>query len=129
MPKLVRVCYTYCLAFVYGFAYQFVSLLISVSKGCQEVRLVFDRYITQSLKLRARSKRTSENEVKFKIPDTSNISNISLKQLLAHLETEEDELSILQSIQKQQCSVKVSDFPSPKRKLHKPTSLQCHLNQ
>ena len=123
MPKLVRVCYTYCHAFVYGFAYQFFSLLIGVSKGCQDARLVFDRYMTQSLKSRTRSKRTSENEEKFKISDTSDISNISLKRVLVHIETKEDELSILQSIQKQQCSVRVSDFPSPKRKLQKPTSL------
>ena len=42
-------------AFVLDFAYQFLSLLIGVSKGCLGKGLVFDRYITQSLKSITRS--------------------------------------------------------------------------
>ena len=65
-------------------------MFIGISKGCQKIRLVFDRYITQSLKPRTRSTRTAGNEVKYKTSDTSDIRNISLKQLLAHIETKQD---------------------------------------
>ena len=64
-------------------------MLIGVSKGCQEVRLVFDQYTTQSLKSRTRSKTISGNKVKYKISDTSDIINISLKQLSVHIETKQ----------------------------------------
>ena len=67
----------------------------------------------QSLKSRTRNKRTAGNEVKYKITGTFDISNISLKQLLAHIETKKDLTESLAS--------KVSDFQSPTRKLQKPT--------
>ena len=63
---------------------------MKVSKGFGEIRLVFDRYISQSLKSRTREKRTSGNEVKYKISDGGDIGNSSLKQLLAHIETKKD---------------------------------------
>ena len=63
---------------------------MKVSKGFGEIRLVFDRYISQSLKSRTRKKRTSGNEVKYKISDGGDIGNSSLKQLLAHIETKKD---------------------------------------
>ena len=47
------------------------------------------RYIDQSLKTRTRKKRTSGNEVKYKITSNSDISKKSLKQLLAHIETKQ----------------------------------------
>ena len=51
---------------------------------------MFDRYISQSLKFRARQKRTSGNKVRYKVSHDGNIDNVSLKQLLAHIETKSD---------------------------------------
>ena len=47
-----------------------------------EVRLVFDRYISDSFKIRTRRKRTSRKGICYKILDSTNISSISLKSLL-----------------------------------------------
>ena len=64
-------------------------MLRKVSQHCNEIRLVFDRYIEQSLKSRTRKKRTSGNEVKYKVSDDCDISGKSLKQLLGHIETKQ----------------------------------------
>lgn len=50
-----------------------------------EVRLVFDRYISDSLKTRTRQKCTSEKKIRYKISDSTNISSTSLKSLLSHI--------------------------------------------
>ena len=55
-----------------------------------EIRLVFDRYVKDSLKARTRRKRTSCKEVRYKISDATNICNITLKQLLSHIDTKQD---------------------------------------
>ena len=61
-----------------------------LGQGFQEIRLVFDQYIKDSLKSRTRKKRTSGKEVRYKISDATNIANISLKQLLSHIGTKQD---------------------------------------
>ena len=60
-----------------------------VSQGFTEIRLVFDRYISHSLKSRTRKKRTSGNEVRYKIPDDG-VIGVCLKQLLSHIEPKAD---------------------------------------
>ena len=47
-----------------------------------EFRLVFDRYISDSLKTHTRRKCTSEKRIRYKISDSTNISPTSLKSLL-----------------------------------------------
>ena len=49
----------------------------------------FCRYIGQSFKTRARKKKTSGNEVKYKIISNSHISKKLLKQLLSHIKTKQ----------------------------------------
>ena len=68
----------------------FIKHVIKLAQSCWEVRLVFDRYIKDSLKARTRKKRTSGKEVNYKVSDSTNISNISLKQLLSHIETKQE---------------------------------------
>ena len=51
---------------------------------------MFDRYIKESLKAKTRNKRTSGKEVRYKISDVTDISNIRLKQLLSHIDTKQD---------------------------------------
>ena len=55
----------------------------------KEIRLVFDRYITYSLRRWARNKCTSGNEIRCHINGDTNIANISLKQLLSYIETKQ----------------------------------------
>ena len=55
-----------------------------------EVRLVFDRYISDSFKIRTRRKRTSRKGICYKILDSTNISSISLKSLLQHIDAKQD---------------------------------------
>ena len=47
----------------------------------KEIRLVFDRYITGSLKSQTKNYHTSGIKNRYQIADNTNIANISLKQL------------------------------------------------
>ena len=68
----------------------FYNQLRKITSSFNEVRLVFDRYLKQSLKSRTRKKRTSGQEmVIYQVSGTANISNESLKALLAHIETKQ----------------------------------------
>ncbi|XP_057300399.1 uncharacterized protein LOC130631667 [Hydractinia symbiolongicarpus] len=71
------------------FASAFTERVLQISRGCDEIRLVFDCYIENSLKARTRKHRTSVNEVRYKVSDNSNISSISLKQFLSHIDTKQ----------------------------------------
>ncbi|XP_057308922.1 uncharacterized protein LOC130647177 [Hydractinia symbiolongicarpus] len=71
------------------FASAFTERVLQISRGCDEIRLVFDRYIENSLKARTRKHRTSGNEVRYKVSDNTNISSISLKQFLSHIDTKQ----------------------------------------
>ena len=55
-----------------------------------EVRLVFDRYISDLLKAHTRRKLTSRKKFRYKILDSTNISLISSKSLLSHIDTKQD---------------------------------------
>lgn len=88
----------------------FVNLLLKISEQFNEVRLVFDRYIAHSLKSRTRKKRTSGDEVRYKISDTAHIGNTSLKQLLGHIETKQDLTIYLSKYAKQAFEDKSIDF-------------------
>ena len=58
-----------------------------MSQNYKEIRLDFDRYITGLLKSWTRKKRTSSNGTRHHLSGNTNIANISLKQLLSHVET------------------------------------------
>ena len=49
--------------------------------------MIFDRYITGSLKSQTKKKRTPGNEIRYHIADFNIIANISLKKILSHIET------------------------------------------
>ena len=55
-----------------------------------EVRLVFDRYISDLLKAQTRRKCTSRKKFRYKISDSTNISLILSKSLLSHIDTKQD---------------------------------------
>ena len=69
------------------FAKAFVKSIRRVVHGYDEGRVIFDRYIENSLKTQTRAKRTSKIEpVKFDINDETNIKHVPLKVLLSHIE-------------------------------------------
>ena len=55
-----------------------------------EVRLVFYRYIKESLKAQTRRKRTSGKEIRYKVSDSTEIPSISFKSLLLFTDTKQD---------------------------------------
>ena len=55
-----------------------------------EVSLVFDRYISDSLKKPTRRKHTLGKEIRHKISDFTNMRSISLKSLLSRIDTKQD---------------------------------------
>ena len=65
------------------FAEAFIRRLGSEASSYSEVRLIFDRYLTTSLKEKTREKRTAGNEIKFRVSDNTNIA----KQFLSHIDT------------------------------------------
>ena len=72
------------------FVDRFVDRIARISSGFGQVRLVFDRYIKDSLKSRTRQKRTAGNEIRYQVSDVTNIENITLKQFLSHIDTKQD---------------------------------------
>ena len=69
------------------FADAFIRRLDRESSTYSEVRLIFDRYLTSSLKEKTREKRTAGNEIKYRVSDNTNIANVPLKQFLSHIDT------------------------------------------
>ena len=66
----------------------FVQTISKLMQGYSEGRVIFDRYIHNSLKTQTRAKRTSGcDPVKFYISDSTNIKFVQLKTLLSHIET------------------------------------------
>ena len=70
--------------FFKDFADRFVDRLARISSGFQQVRLVFDRYVKDSLKSRTRHKRTLGNENRYQMSD------VTFKQFLSHIDTKQD---------------------------------------
>ena len=64
--------------------------MLWIAKTYNEVHLVFDRYIQDSLKSRTRHHRTSGKEVRYKVSNETNLINTTLKQFLSHTETKQD---------------------------------------
>ena len=69
------------------FADAFIRRLDREAGTCSEVRLIFDRYLTSSLKEKTREKRTAGNKIKYRVSDSTNIANVPLKQFLSHIDT------------------------------------------
>ena len=69
------------------FAQAFIERLEHIARSYDEVRLVFDRYITSSLKDKMRRKRTKGKSTYYHIRDSTVIKNISLKDFLSNVKT------------------------------------------
>lgn len=69
----------------------FIRQLVSKCHGYDEVRLVFDRYVTNSLKWMTREGRKKGiNSTQYRITDSSIIKDVKLKELLSDVETKRD---------------------------------------
>lgn len=66
----------------------FLQRICRMMKQYSEGRVIFDRYIGESLKDKTRAKRAGNAQpVKLVIHDSTNIRNVSMKLLLSHCET------------------------------------------
>ena len=66
----------------------FIKRIDRLMKGYSEGRIIFDRYITGSLKEKTRSKRavTTQPDKSIK-QDSMNMHNVPMKLLLSHVDT------------------------------------------
>ena len=70
------------------FADAFLNCVEKLCSNSNDGRLIFDRYLEGSLKGQTRRKRTKGcNSIKYKVSDTMDMKNISMKSLLSHFET------------------------------------------
>ena len=61
------------------FADAYIRRLDREAWSCSEVRLIFDRYLTSSLKEKTREKRTAGNKIKYRVRDDTSIAIVPLK--------------------------------------------------
>ena len=66
------------------FAIAFIDYLAYESRYFKQVRLIFDRYVTTSLKGKTREKRTKGTRIHIKVSDDTVIQNVSMKTFLSH---------------------------------------------
>jgi len=71
----------------YDFKLLFMRPLLQEGKGFTEIRLVFDRYITSSLKEQCREKRRPGKQIKYSLKDSTSLEGVKLKEFLSHIET------------------------------------------
>ena len=70
--------------------------LTSLTKGFQQIHNVFDNYKEHSLKSATRERRRrGENAIKYKVSPKLDISKLTIKKLLTHIETKTKYLSNL----------------------------------
>ena len=72
------------------FADSFLSIICNMVNGFDEVRLVFDKYISTSLKSQMRIKRTKGKTTYYHVKDRTLIKNITLKDFLSDVRTKEE---------------------------------------
>ena len=72
------------------FAIVFIGYLAYESRYFKQVRLIFDRYVTTSLKGKTREKRTKGTRSHIKVSDDTVIQNVSMKTFLSHTETKRE---------------------------------------
>ena len=72
------------------FAIAFIDYLVYESRYFKQVRLIFDRYLTTSLKGKTCEKRTKGTRIHIKVSDDTVIQNVSMKTFLSHTETKRE---------------------------------------
>ena len=68
-------------------AEMFTMQLLKESEPYKEVRLIFDRYLENSLKNRTRQKRISGVNFRYIIGDNTNMEAMTTKRFLSHIQT------------------------------------------
>ena len=72
------------------FASAFVQKVKKESQGFDEVRVIFDRYIEESLKSGTRTIRTGSETICYKISDDTIIQHLTTKQFLSDIKTKQE---------------------------------------
>ena len=72
------------------FSNAFNKLIMLETGDSDEIRVLFDRYVSHYLKAGTREKRCAGNVIKYKVNDTTNIEGVSMKSFLSHIETKHE---------------------------------------
>ena len=67
---------------IFDLTNQFVKRVRRMMKGYSEGRVLFDKYLENSLRMNTRKQRGGTNNVAFSIHDEMNISKLSLKRTI-----------------------------------------------
>ena len=67
------------------FAEPFINIVLHEATGCDEIRVVFDRYIEDSLKAQTRSKQTGNLPVHYRVLEETQIGHLDTKQFLSSI--------------------------------------------
>ena len=68
----------------------YVDKMLFEATGFNEIHVIFDRYISTSLKAKTRDFRNSGIQVRYKVEDDTVISNLSTGQFLSHIGTKHE---------------------------------------
>ena len=72
------------------FASAYVEKVEKEAQGFEGLRVIFDRYIEESLKSGTRTGRTGGKTVRYKISDDTVIEHLTIKQFLSDIKTKQD---------------------------------------
>ena len=102
---------------VKDFAESFKARILEASDGFGQVRVIFDRYLSKSLKNQTKVKRTGKKLLQYKVDDNTSIVKVELKDLLSHIYLSNYVDVALESANKEYCVVyethcktNISDF-------------------
>ena len=72
------------------FATPFLHIIVAEGKEADEIRIAFDRYVRDSLKLSTRQKRNTSTPVRYEVADSTSLVNSTVKKLLSDVLTKQN---------------------------------------
>ena len=74
----------------HDFATASLHIILAEGKEADEIRIAFDRYVRDSLKLSTRQKRNASTPVRYEVSDSTSLVNSTLKKFLPEIQTKQD---------------------------------------
>ena len=69
------------------FAEAFLKIILGQAADASEIRIVFDRYLENSLQGSTREKRTKDVPIQFEVQSDTSLAKLNLKKFLSHIKT------------------------------------------
>ena len=67
-----------------------LKIILTEGKEADEIRIAFDIYVSDSLKLSTREKRNTAMPVQYEVLDSTSLVNLTLKKFLSDILTKQD---------------------------------------